>query len=133
MKRHAPEVRQYMSRLPLEAEQCERAGDALDLMQKYHIHHLPVMSGSHFKGVVTRQGLLESKIRLAGAFPATPLHSLCEADVIIVSPVESIDEICRQMLARETDHAVVSDGGFIVGIVTATDILRFITEFFGQP
>ena len=121
-----------MSRLPLEAEQCERAGDALELMRRYHIHHLPVMSGSHFKGVATRQGLLEARIRLGEDFAAASLLSVCGDDVITASPVDPIDDVCRQMLAREADHAVVIDGGFVVGILTATDLLRFIAETYGK-
>ncbi len=132
MKRHAPEVHQYMSRLPVEAEQCELAGDALELMQRYRIHHLPVMSGSHFKGVATRQGLLEARIRLGNEFANTSLLSVCETDVITTSPIDAIDDVCREMLARQADHAVVIDGGFVVGILTATDLLRFIADTYGK-
>ncbi len=133
MKRHAPEARQYMSHLPLEAEQCESAGEALALMEYFHFHHIPVMSGSHLKGVATRQRLLEAKIRLGSDFAEAPLQSVCETDVMTISPVEPIDEVCRQLLARNVDHAVVMDGGFVVGILTTTDLLKFITEFFGNP
>ena len=132
MKRHAPESRQYMSRLPLEAERCESAGEALALMQHFQIHHLPVMSGSHLRGVATRQGLLEAKLRCGTNFESTSLESVCEADVIMVSPVDPIDDVCRLLLSQGRDHAVVMDGGFVVGILTSTDLLRFITDFFGQ-
>lgn len=132
MKRHAPEARRYMSRLPLEADQCESAGEALALMQHFQIHHMPVMSGSHLKGVATRQGLLEAQIRLGVDFANTPLQSLCNPQVIAISPVDPIDEVCRQLLDQGADHAVVMDGGFVVGILTSTDLLRFITDFFGQ-
>ena len=132
MKRHAPEARQYMSRLPLEAERCESAGEALALMQHFQIHHLPVMSGSHLKGVATRQGLLEAKLRHRDDFEATPLESVCQSDVIIVSPVDPIDDVCRELLSKGADHAVVMDGGFVVGILTSSDLMRFITDFFGH-
>jgi CBS domain-containing protein len=121
-----------MSRLPVEAEQCELAGDALELMRRYRIHHLPVMSGSHFKGIATRQGLLEAQIRLGNEFASTSLLSVCETNVITTSPVDAIDDLCRQMLASESDHAVVIDGGFVVGILTATDLLRFIADTYGK-
>jgi len=132
MKRHAPEARQYMSHLPLEAEQCELAGDALKLMQKHQIHHLPVMSGSHLKGVVTQQDLLEAQIRLADGFAAAPLQSICQREAITVGPVDPIDDVCRLLLDRNADHAVVMDGGFVVGLLTTTDVLRFVADFFGH-
>jgi acetoin utilization protein AcuB len=132
MKRHAPEVSEYMSHLPLEAEQCESAGEASALMQEHQIHHLPVMSGSHLKGVITRQGLLEARLRLGDDFDGTSLQSICQDTSILVSPVDPIDGVCRQLLETGDDHAVVMDGGFVVGILTTTDILRFVADFFGR-
>ena len=132
MKRHAPEVRQYMSHLPLEAEQCESAGDAARLMREHQIRHLPVMSGSHLKGVITRQELLEAELQLGDDFDRTSLQSVCANALVIVSPVDPIDAVCRLLLEQGVDHAVVMDGGFVVGILTTTDIMRFITDFFGN-
>lgn len=132
LKRHAPQVRDYMSHLPFEAERCETAEDATSMMQQHNVHHIPVMSGSHLRGIVSRTGLLEAQNRLGGEFPATPLEEICSSDTLIVKPVDPIDEVVRRMLQRGTDSAVVLDGGFVVGIFTTTDALRFIGDFFGH-
>lgn len=132
MKRHAPEARQYMTHLPVEAEQCEMAEEALSMMQRHSIHHIPVMSGSHLKGIVSQRELLEARFRLGDDFPTTPLEQVCETDVLTVSPVEPIDEVAKKLLARGANSAVVVDGGFVVGIFTSTDVLRFVCDFFGQ-
>jgi CBS domain-containing protein len=132
MKRHAPSTRDYMSHLPLEFEHCEFASDALAMMDKRAIHHLPVMSGSHLRGIITRQGLLEAKTQLGKDFATTPLHSICQTGVLTVSPMDPIDEVCRQLLARRADLAVVMDGGFVVGVFTSTDVLRFVADHFGS-
>ena len=42
-----------------------------------------------------------------------------------------IDEVAEQMLDRRVGSALVMDGGFVVGIFTATDALRFLCEWFG--
>jgi CBS domain-containing protein len=133
MRRHAPNVREYMTHLPVEAERCERAEEAISLMRQHNIHHLPVMSGSHFKGIVSLPDLLQARVELGDRFATTPLEQICQSDALTVSPVDPIDEVAREMLARGTDVAAVLDSGFIVGVFTSTDAMRFICGFFGQP
>ena len=132
MKRHAPEVRSYMTHLPIETERCETAEQALEIMDEHQIHHIPVMNGSHLCGVVTRSGLLEAKLNLGNRFAAAEIETLCVASPLIVKPVEAIDEVARKMREINTDYALVMDGGFVVGVFTTTDVLKFVTEFFGQ-
>ncbi len=132
MKRHAPQVREYMTHLPVEAEKCETAADALGLMQRHQIHHLPVMSGSHLKGLVSQPDLLAAQVRLGKGFADTPLEKICVEKVVTVGPVAPIDEVSRKLLENGVDSAAVMDGGFVVGIFTVTDVLRFVGDFFGQ-
>ena len=132
MKRHAPPVREYMTHLPVEAERCETASDAETMMQQHEIHHIPVMSGSHLKGIVSRRDLLEARLRLGDRFAQAALEDVCTTAVLTVSPVDSIDEVVRKLLAQNAGSAVVIDSGFVVGIFTKTDALRFISDFFGQ-
>ncbi len=132
MKRHAPPVREYMTHLPVEAERCETAGDAEQTMQQHSIHHIPVMSGSHLKGIVSQRDLLEARLRLGDGFAATPLEQVCTREVLTVSPIEPIDEVVRKLLTGNAGSAIVMDSGFVVGIFTTTDALRFISEFFGK-
>ena len=127
MKRHAPDVRQYMTRLPVEAERCETVTQAIALMRANKIHHLPVMSGSHLKGIVSLRDL-SANPGLADVL----LEEVCQSDAVKVSPVTPIDEVVRELLRKETDNAVVMDGGFVVGIFTTTDALRFISDNYGQ-
>ncbi len=133
MKRHAPQVREYMTHLPVEAERCETAEDAEAMMQRRSIHHLPVMSGSHLKGIVSQRDLLEAKVRLGNQFAATPLEEVCSKEVLTISPLDPVDDVVRKLLDRNAGSAVVIDSGFVVGIFTTTDALRFIAAYFGDP
>ncbi len=132
MKRHAPDVREYMTRLPVEAERCETVADAIAMMESNQIDHIPVMNGSHIKGVVSMPDILSARARWPDRGDNVRLDEICQADVLKVSPVTSIDEVARELLQRDADNAVVMDGGFVVGIFTTTDVLRFICDFFGQ-
>jgi len=133
MKRHAPPVREYMTHLPVEAERCETVADAVAIMESREIHHLPVMSGSHLKGIISQRDLIEARSQLGDRFLETPLEQICKSDVLTVSPVAPIDEVVRALLQRRVGSAVVVDSGFVVGIFTTTDALRFVSDFFGQP
>lgn len=133
MRRHAPMVRDYMTHLPVESERCETAKHALETMQRHGIHHIPVMSGSHLKGLVAQRDLLAAQVRLGPNFDATSLDQVCPEQTLIVSPVDPLDEVARKMIADHTDAACVVDAGFVVGVFTTTDALRFLADFFGQP
>ena len=133
MRRHAPDVGNYMTHLPVEAEKCETVAEAIAMMNEHRIHHLPVMNGSHFKGLVSLTDILRTRAGGADGVDELALEDICQTDVLKVSPVTPIDEVARELLRREADSAVVLDGGFVVGIFTTTDVLRFVTEFFGQP
>ena len=132
MKRHAPDVRHFMTRLPVEAEHCETAQQAWNLMEEHHVHHLPVMNGSHLRGVVSRETLLEAQITNRSHFADCPVEQLCVPHPLVVEPVAPIDEVVREMQTHAVDCALVMDGGFVVGVFTSTDVLRFVAEFFGQ-
>ena len=133
MRRHAPVVGDYMTHLPVEAEKCETVAEAVAMMKENEIHHLPVMNGSHFKGLLSLQDILQARAGGSDGVDEMKLEDICQTDVLKVSPVTTIDEVAREFLHREADSAVVLDGGFVVGIFTTTDVLRFIADFFGQP
>lgn len=132
MKRHAPQVREYMTHLPVEAERCATADDAEAMMNEHSIHHLPVMSGSQLKGIVSQRDLLQARLRLGDGFGATPLEEVCTQNVLTVSPVDPVDEVVRKLLAEDAGSAVVIDSRFVVGIFTTTDAMRFISAYFGD-
>ena len=121
-----------MTHLPVEAERVETASDAEAMMAQHAIGHLPVMSGSHLKGIVSQGDLLQAKLRLGDQFAQTPLEDVCTEDVLTVCPVDPVDQVVRQILSKHAGSAVVVDSGFVVGIFTTTDALRFVSEYFGD-
>lgn len=131
MKRQSPAVREYMTHLPVELERCESAGEAEALMKHLGIHHLPVMNGSHLVGVITEKNLIKGRLRFQDTFESRPLEDLSTEDWFAVSPVDPVADVAAQIWERGTDHAIVMDGGFVVGIITITDVLRFVKEHFG--
>lgn len=131
MTRKSPQVRDYMTHLPVEAEKCLSVGEAEALMQRHSIHHLPVMNGSKLVGIVSHQDLLQTQLRSGGKAGDETLEAICRADCLTVHATTPVDQVARRMIERGMDSAVVTDGGFVVGVFTTTDALRLLTQVYG--
>ena len=128
MKRKSPPIRQYMSRIPVEAERCATIAEAHSMMQRHMIHHIPVMSGSHLQGLASYRDLLEAHQRFGDAADTVALEEICQRNVLTVRPLQTVQEVAELMLQQHTDCAVVLDGGFVVGVFTTTDALRVLND-----
>ena len=127
----APPVRQFMTRIPVEAERCETVQQAARLMEQHQIRHLPVMSGSHLLGVVSQRDILSARLREGDKVDAQPLEHICKTNVLQVGPLTPVDQVAAKMLDQQVSSALVVDGGFVVGIFTTVDALRVIHDVFG--
>lgn len=97
---------------------------ALRLMITTGVRHLPVVSGTRVLGMVTETDLLHALGDPGGDRRA--VVDLARA-AVVVGPAERRGAAARRMYDGGTDVVVVTDGasdGKLVGIVTATDVLR---------
>ena len=131
MRGKPPIVRDCMTHLPVESERCETVAEAAKLMESHHIRHLPVMSGSHLKGIVSQRDILSARLRYGEAAQGMVLEEICSKDVLKVGPLTPVHEVAGQMLDRKMGSAVVVDGGYVVGLFTSTDALRLLQTLFG--
>ncbi len=104
--------------------------EAIELMKINSIRHLPVVSqGNTLKGFLTladlKQGLIPSMLG------ALHLQDLIIKEPIMVTPDDDI-EIAAQLIYKHKigGMPVVRDGR-LVGIITATDILRTFIDMMG--
>ena len=130
MRGTPPVVRDCMTHLPVEAERCQTVADAASLMESHQIGHLPVMSGSHLRGIVSRSDILTARLSHGAAADALLLEEVSSQDVLSVSPLAPINDVATKMLDRRIGSAVVVDGGYVVGVFTATDALRCLQRLF---
>ena len=107
MKRPAPNVREYMTRLPGEPGKYETAREAAQLTKQHQIDHMPWMNGSQEQGIVSPLDLLEDELALGDKFAVACPSSICNQDVLTASP----------------DNAVVVGIGIVMGMVATTNAL----------
>lgn len=90
------------------------AADAMALLRRYRIRHLPVMEGDRVVGVATDRDL-------RGVAPDTPVSTIMSRPVVVVSPRTAIDKAARLLFDRRIGCLPVIEDGKLVGILTQTD------------
>ncbi len=132
MRRKAPQASDCMTHLPVEAERCETVADATKMMADHGIRHLPLMSGSRLRGLISDRDLQNARLRFGESAERMMLEEICQRDVLTVSPLTPIDEVADRMLARRVGSALVVDGGYVVGMFTSTDALQLLRGMFAK-
>jgi CBS domain-containing protein len=100
---------------------------ALRMMVEARVRHLPVVDRGHCVGLLHESDVLWRLWSTDGAEPPR-VATVARTPVVAVTTSDTVPAIARRMVDAETDAAVVVEGspvdGRIVGIVTATDLLR---------
>ncbi len=113
---------------------------ALEIMTRRKVRHLPVVQDSKLVGLVTERGLLQ-----VSPSPATTLsmHELnyvlakvtvreaLVKDPISAPPEMPLEEAAKIMREHKIGSLLVVDRGKLVGIVTQTDMIEALAKLFG--
>lgn len=105
-------------------------GDAIELMKVNSIRHLPVVStGNHLEGFLTladlKQGLIPSMVS------DLSLQDLMIKNPITVDPDEEIEYAAQLIYKHKIGGLPVTKRKKLVGIITATDLLRTFIDMMG--
>jgi acetoin utilization protein AcuB len=131
-------VNELMSNHVVTVEAGTSCHDAVTLLVRNKIRHLPVVDGDgRLCGIVTdrdlRHRLFEPEVfRAIGSVPVErllstiPVSDVMSAPATSIGPDAELEEAARVMLDEGLGSLPVVDRGRIVGIVTETDLLRRI-------
>ncbi|RIV69823.1 CBS domain-containing protein [Flagellimonas aequoris] len=110
------------------------------LFKKHHIRHIPVVKGDVIKGMLSYTDLL--RISFADAideheeyvdtivYNMFSIPQVMANDVVSVTSKTTIKEVA-QLLATNEFHALpVVDDGKLVGIVTTTDLIKYLLKLY---
>lgn len=101
---------------------------ALRLMASGDVRHLPVLDGGRCLGIVVETDLVHA-VAVGGCSVVGPLARPVPA----VPATARRSTAARAMLAGDVDAVLVADGARLVGIVTATDLVRSLAERPDRP
>ncbi len=134
-------VKNRMTPNPIVANLETNYNEALRLMKKNNINHLPIVDDKGKPiGIVTTGGMLRatpSPVTTLSVFEIASLLDNVTMGSIMVSPVLAVDESCSTtnaanfMLQNKIDSLLIMRDGALVGIITAADIFRTFVEING--
>jgi CBS domain-containing protein len=115
--------------------------DSLDLADEVmtlgRIRHLPVIDEGRVVGVVSQRDLFKSALAVALGYGETAQKKLLKTlrvkevmsePAISISPEATIKEAARLMLEKKIGCLPVVQGHTLVGLVTETDLLRYVVD-----
>jgi len=134
-------VKNLMTPNPIGANLETNYNEALRLMKKNNINHLPIIDNKGRPiGLVTTGGMLRaspSPVTTLNVFEIASMLDNVTMESIMVSPVFAVDESCsitnaaNFMLMNKIDSLLITRDEILVGIITAADIFRAFVEITG--
>jgi CBS domain-containing protein len=134
MKRNES-VTHIMSKALLTAHEGMKLSEVHHLLQEHRIHHVPVVSGKKFVGMITANDLLRLSYgdpykqdpRTTDALLDTQsIREAMQEDIKTIAPGATVRE-AAEILSTGGFHGlpVVDEHGELVGLVTTVDLLRY--------
>lgn len=137
MKQHVP-VASIMSTNVVKLNLSDDLTKAEGLFKKHQIRHIPVVEGDRIIGMLSLTDLL--RISFVDAvddddsdvdttvYNIFTIEQVMAKKLVTVSPQTTIKETAQILAAREFHALPVCDGDLLVGIVTTTDLIRYLID-----
>jgi acetoin utilization protein AcuB len=122
-------VGQIMSRKIVTISPDKRVGQALKLMQKHQIRHLPVMEHDHMVGWITSRDLRE--VLLASMLEEIKVGDVMVQAPLSVTPDTEVEEAARLIHEHKIGGMPVMEGDRLKGIITMPDLISAFIAMLG--
>jgi CBS domain-containing protein len=130
-------VRDLMVTNPTTLDQNETLDLAEDIMNLGRIRHMSVVEDGRLVGIISQRDLFRSTLFTALGFGRKTTRALIKTirvkeimtkNVITIAPDTSVKDAACQMIKKKIGCLPVVDGEDLIGIITETDILRYVVE-----
>jgi acetoin utilization protein AcuB len=125
----ATRVDDWMTVNPRSVRTHETIAEALEIMRRSDIRHLPVLDrGGQLVGVVSERDLILMETLRSVDPTREPVEEAMTPDPFTIALGTPLAEVAEQMARHKYGSAVVMDAGRVVGIVTTVDLARALTH-----
>jgi CBS domain-containing protein len=133
----ASTVKDIMTQNPATLERNETLDLAESVMNLGRIRHMPVVDDGKLVGIVSQRDLFRSALITALGFGRKVTSALIKTikvkeimteKVITIAPNASIKDAARQMIEKKIGCLPVVEEDRLIGLVTETDMLRYVVE-----
>ena len=130
-------VEQRMTRDVQTLSEDQSLRDAIAVMQRHRIRHLPVVTGDRIVGLVTDRDVKRATPSLLSGvdqqqfdhvLSATRVSQVMTRSPFTVTPSTTLKDAAKVVIDRKFGALPVVENDKLVGIITATDLLRAFYE-----
>lgn len=137
MRKNEP-ITHVMTRSVLTVHEADPVSKVRKLIEMHKVHHVPVVKGDALVGIVSWTDIMRVSFGEFGNQDGKQLDSILDhtykmCDLMVANPVSlpitgTVRDAAR-ILAEGNYHALpIVDGDKLIGIVTSTDLLKFLAE-----
>lgn len=137
MKKQVP-VSTIMTKNVIKLNLTDDLTKAEMLFKKYHIRHIPVVNSNKIIGMLSYTDLLrisfvdavddDDEVVDVTVYNMFTVEQVMAKKLVTVSPETTIKEVAEILSSREFHALPVVEGDLLVGIVTTTDIIKYLLE-----
>ncbi|MCO5236709.1 MAG: CBS domain-containing protein [Chitinophagaceae bacterium] len=136
MKKREP-VSNIMTREVISVSENDKLEAAVKIFRKHNIRHLPVRKGNRITGMISRNdinrltfgALFDNQEGVdAAIIEMLTIPQVMKADLQVVSSDTAIRDVAEIFSEAEYHSLPVVDDGELKGIVTTTDIIKYLLE-----
>ena len=131
-------VSHVMSNNIVSVQQGQSLSEVRHKMVDSKIHHIPVLSGQHLVGMVSFTDMMKLNVVINGADDRTidsiidqqfEIRDVMNKDLTTLDVKDTIRQ-AADVLAENNFHAipVTNNGGELQGIVTSSDLIRYLSD-----
>ena len=130
-------VKNLMTRGPVTLKRKDVLNLADDVMELGRIRHIPIMENDQVVGVLSQRDLFRhglAKVRglqnreRKELLKAIRIEEIMRKPVITINSEASLKDAAQLMVQKKIGCLPVVEGGRLVGLITETDVLRFVSE-----
>ncbi|MEM4367497.1 MAG: CBS domain-containing protein [Candidatus Aenigmatarchaeota archaeon] len=99
--------------------------EAAEIMSQLRIGCLLVMEDEKVIGIITESDIIGKIVAKKRDPERVTVDEIMTKNIISTTPDETLDEAAEKMVENKIKRLPVLDGGKLVGIITATDLISF--------
>ena len=122
-------VKKRMAKKLVTTRKDATVADAINLMKKHSIRHLPVVEDGELLGWVTERDIREAYI--ASLIEQVSIGDIMIKDPITISSDANLEEAAELLYRHGIGGLPVVDKGKLVGVITVADIMAAFIEVMG--
>ena len=102
--------------------------DAIRLMAEKGIGAVLVMDGARLAGILSERDYARKIVLRDRSSRDTPVAAIMTAEVVTVTPVDTVEDCLQLVTDRRIRHLPVVEGGAVLGVISIGDLVKSVIE-----